>query len=311
MPSFLPTLGSMLNKKSQLALQKGEGSAEMSRSLSSGGKLMVIPHQKLFISEPDPRFFGNERNPSKAKKGWTNENWLKSRFHFSFAEYTGGPSNFGVLRVMNDDLVQPLRGFGTHPHRDMEIITFVVEGQLTHQDSMGTKETLGRGSIQFMTAGSGVRHSEHNFQKAAPLRFIQSWVVPRQRGLTPNYGSYNGTGQASAEARRDKWLHLVADVRADRSVTAPVRINQDCNVYVTELSPGANAPSLKIGEHRQAYMLCVEGDVVKGLQKKQLRRHDAAELKGPLALDLEAGPDGALVLLFEMAMTDDSRGIYH
>ena len=82
-----------------------------------------------------------------------------------------------MLRVLNDDLVQPARGFGTHPHRDMEICTYVVEGSLSHQDSMGTEETLGRGSIQFMTAGTGVRHSEHNLATDKPLRFIQMWIV--------------------------------------------------------------------------------------------------------------------------------------
>ena len=84
----------------------------------------VITDSRLFTSEPDPRWFGNPRNPSDAKaQGWTNQNWLKSRFHFNFAEYHDGPSNFGVLRVMNDDLVQGERGFGEHPHRDMEIMT--------------------------------------------------------------------------------------------------------------------------------------------------------------------------------------------
>ncbi len=88
---------------------------------------------------------------------WTNSNWLKSRFHFSFAEYSSRHNqDFGVLRVMNDDLVQPNRGFGTHPHSDMEIITYIVEGELTHKDSMGTEETLGRGAIQFMTVSVSI-----------------------------------------------------------------------------------------------------------------------------------------------------------
>lgn len=104
----------------------------------------------LLIVEPNPAWFGNGPNP-KGHPDWTNSNWLKSRFHFSFAEYSNEDnSNFGVLRVLNDDLVQPDRMFGEHPHRDVEICTYVVEGSLTHQDSMGTKETLTRGAIQFM-----------------------------------------------------------------------------------------------------------------------------------------------------------------
>merc|ERR1711871_391010 len=106
-----------------------------------------VPESKLFTSEPPPDWFGNRQN-EQGNSNWTNANWLKSRFHFSFAEYSNRRNeNFGVLRVMNDDLVQPARGFGTHPHRDMEIFTYIVEGELTHADSMGTDETLGRGAL--------------------------------------------------------------------------------------------------------------------------------------------------------------------
>lgn len=110
--------------------------------------------------------------------GWDAPNWLTSRFHFSFAEWSEGKPSFGVLRVLNDDRVQPSRGFGTHGHANMEIITYIVEGELTHQDSMGTAETLGRGAVQFMTAGHGVRHSEHNHSPDKPLRFIQVSSCP-------------------------------------------------------------------------------------------------------------------------------------
>lgn len=258
----------------------------------------VVSEASLFVSEPDPSWFGNPANPGLGQRqGWTNDNWLKSRFHFNFAEYDGGPSSFGVLRVMNDDLVQPGRGFGTHPHRDMEIMTFIVDGSLTHQDSMDRKETLGRGSIQFMTAGTGIKHSEHNLDKEAPLRFIQSWVVPRRRGLPPNYGSLVGD-EAAAAARKDQWAHLVAD--AESTVPAPVLINQDCNVFVTELGPNAAGPPLMIEPSRQAYLLCVEGDAVLP-GGTPVRRHDAAKLRGPLSLEAVAGPQGAMLLVFEMS----------
>jgi hypothetical protein len=124
-------------------------------------KVRVIPAEKLFISEPDPSWFGNQANPILGDPAWTRDNWLRSIFHFSFAEYMNSKNtNFGVLRVLNDDLVQPRRGFGTHPHGDAEILTYVVEGDLTHRDDVGTHETLGRGSLQFMTSGTGIRHSE-------------------------------------------------------------------------------------------------------------------------------------------------------
>lgn len=267
-------------------------------------KVAIVRSDRLFVSEPDPRMFGNPRNPQgTSATNWTNPNWLKSRFHFSFAEYSNGPSNFGVLRVMNDDLVQPDRGFGAHPHRDMEIITFVVDGELTHQDSMGTKETLGRGSVQFMTAGTGVNHSEHNLDKHNHLRFIQSWIVPRRRGLTPNYGSMAGD-EVQMQARKDKWAHIVSDVAS--SLQTPVRINQDCNVFLTELGPNVASPSLTIGSSRQAYLLCVEG-AAKTNGEQLLQHHDAAELQGPMSLELNAGGNGAMVLVFEMASTGDTR----
>lgn len=248
------------------------------------------------MSEPDPRMFGNGMNTPSAK-GWNNKNWLKSRFHFSFAEYHDGPPNFGVLRVMNDDLVQPGRGFGTHSHRDMEIITYVVEGSLTHEDSMGTQETLGRGSVQFMTAGTGIRHSEHNLDAERPLRFIQSWVVPRARGLKPNYGSMVGD-VAAAETRRNEWAHIVSDVKNAGS-KAPVQINQDCNVFVTELDAGVVSPPLEVSVGRAVYMLVVEGGFsVAGVS---FARHDAATMQGGQALELKAGDAGAMALVFEMA----------
>ena len=172
------------------------------------------------MSEPDPRWFGNGPNDVTAK--WSNKNWLKSRFHFNFAEYRHGPSHFGVLRVMNDDLVQPERGFGSHGHRDMEILTFVINGKLTHKDSTGNEETLGRGGLQYMTAGRGVFHSEQNLQNE-PLRFIQCWVVPRKTGLTPRYGSMPGGASAEA-ARQNRWSHVVSDEAVKE--TTPVKIQQ-------------------------------------------------------------------------------------
>jgi len=206
----------------------------MAQAASLGnGTLRKVPQERLFVSEPPPDWFGNPGNEKSAK--WTNGNWLKSRFHFSFAEYnTRKNANFGVLRVMNDDLVQPARGFGTHPHRDMEICTYIVRGSLTHQDNMGTKETLGKGSIQFMTAGTGVRHSEHNLDKDNDLRFIQMWLNPNRGGLAPNYGSAVGAGREAL--RLNKWDHMVSSVGAGDDT--PVAINQDANIHVSEIEEG-------------------------------------------------------------------------
>eukprot|EP01040_Poterioochromonas_malhamensis_P006911 gene6911-7455_t len=245
-----------------------------------------IDSSKLGVSEPHPSGFGNRRNEGNENPNWTNKNWLKSRFHFSFADYMNPANgNFGVLRVMNDDLVQPKRGFGAHPHRNAEICTYVVDGELTHQDSMGTEETLSRGAIQFMTAGRGISHSEHNLNDKDPLRFIQIWIQPRQSSLTPNYGSYRG----DKVERRDRWAHLVSDVEASE-VKTPIKIQQDANIFVTEFTIGKTV-EFEIRAGRQAYLICLEGNVkIVGSngQEVGLSRHDGAELHGQLQLSFTA-----------------------
>ncbi|EDQ84431.1 uncharacterized protein MONBRDRAFT_34691 [Monosiga brevicollis MX1] len=266
--------------------------------------LRKVPADSLFVSEPDPSWFGNGPNPS-SNPHWTNKNWLKSRFHFSFAEYHDrARSQFGVLRVMNDDLVQPVRGFGTHPHANMEICTYIVSGDLTHQDSMGTRETLGPRGIQFMTAGTGVRHSEFNTDDTHPLRFIQMWMVPRSRNLEPNYGSMVG----DRERQHNKWAHLVADVK-NTSADTPVKINQDANIWVTELDEGKES-TFELREGRQAYILCLEGattltaaSAASGTSaQEKLVAHDATQAFGAATLTFAAtGSEGVHVLMVEMA----------
>jgi quercetin 2,3-dioxygenase len=233
----------------------------------------LIPSDKLFTSEPNPAWFGNGANTPE-DPSWTNENWLKSRFHYSFAEYSNPRNNnFGILRVMNDDLVQPHRGFGTHPHRNMEIITYIVHGELTHEDSMGNGESLGRGSIQFMTAGTGVSHSEFNHGDK-PLRFIQTWIVPRRTGLPPNYGSYNAG--KDCESKKNVLQHLASDT--DRiDLDTPVKMAQDVNCKAAELETG-NSVTVDLGETRQAYLLCVEGTLE--VNGRTLEKYDAMEIYG-------------------------------
>ncbi|CAB9508817.1 Quercetin 2,3-dioxygenase [Seminavis robusta] len=241
--------------------------------------IKLIPDKKLFVSEPDPRWFGNESN-DEFNPEWTNENWLKSKFHFNFAEYRN-PANpsFGVLKVMNDDLVQPHRGFGSHPHRDMEIITYIVQGELTHEDSIGTKESLGRGSIQFMTAGNGVVHSEFNHGDK-PLRFIQTWINPRAYDLKPNYGSCSG----SAEGRKNQLQHLVSDVD-NKGVETPVKISQDVDCFASEMDLGQKVMH-ELPKGRQAYLVCLEGKV--NVNGNDLNRHDACEITGGGPIEIEA-----------------------
>eukprot|EP01034_Spumella_vulgaris_P026675 gene26675-33292_t len=197
-------------------------------------------------------------------------------------------------------------GFGQHPHRDAEICTYVVDGKLSHKDSMGTEETIGRGAIQFMTAGSGVAHSEHNHHSKNPLRFIQIWLNPRSRGIKPNYGSFTPT----PADRRNQWAHLVSDV--DSAEVSPIKINQDANILVTQTKAGNNTTyELKAG--RQAYLLCVEGTDVHVVSEsgvdETLTRHDAAEVFGPLTFTVSTADANidAHLLMVEMKFTGIGR----
>ncbi|CAK8996773.1 3-dioxygenase sll1773 (Putative quercetinase) (Pirin-like protein sll1773) [Durusdinium trenchii] len=271
-----------------------------------GSMIRKVNDSDLFVSEPNPFMFGNGKNEPGNPK-WTNSNWLKSRFHFSFAEYRNPRnSRFGTLRVMNDDLVQPDRGFGSHPHANMEIVTYVVDGMLTHKDSNGNEESLGRYSTQFMSAGNGVVHSEYNDSKDEPVRFIQMWIPPRKMGIPTNYGSSCG----DYELVHNKWQHLVSDVQG--SFQTPVKIAQDTNMYVSELDEGKTL-DIHIRSDRQAYLLCIEGSVEllgKGADKTEsaeLDGHDAAELFGDCKLTITAMEPKSHVLVVEMPKDGSSR----
>lgn len=182
--------------------------------------------------------------------GSSNLGWLRSKFHFSFAEYYNPDNmNFGVLRVINDDLVDPNTGFDTHPHRDMEIISYVVDGELTHGDSMGNKNTITRGHVQYMSAGTGVYHSEYNLGKDT-LRFLQIWILPDKKGYEPNYGDY----RFDWNDRKNKWLRMVSN----KDGNAPIKINQDVNIYALELEEGREI-SFPVNPGRQAYLVQIEG----------------------------------------------------
>eukprot|EP00300_Choanocystis_sp_HF-7_P004567 c13549_g1_i1.p1 GENE.c13549_g1_i1~~c13549_g1_i1.p1 ORF type:complete len:271 (+),score=44.37 c13549_g1_i1:40-852(+) len=261
-----------------------------------------IPNEKLFVSEPNPLWFGNVAN--EPNEGWTNSNWLKSRFHFSFAEYDSEANqNFGVIRVLNDDLVQPLRGFGQHPHENMEIVTYVVSGELTHEDSKGNRESLNPGSVQFMTSGTGIQHSEHNLIPNEPLRFIQTWILPRTRNLAPNYGSVKATPQ-TARRSRNKWSHLCSDILG--AASTPVKINQDCNMYASVLDVAA-VVEMPIGPKRQAYVICIEGSCLVN-DSIELFAHDALEVVGEITVKFSAETELGHLLMFEMAYDPKGHG---
>ena len=220
--------------------------------------------------------------------GKSRRGWLTSWFHFSFAEYYN-PDNihFGALRVINDDLIEPHTGFDTHPHRDMEIITYVVMGELTHIDSMKNERVLKRGEIQYMSAGTGVLHSEYN-NSDTPLRLLQIWILPDREGYPPQYGEERFAWQE----RTGRFLHLVSG----EDKTAPVRIHQDVNLYAAELLDG-KLLEFDVRPGRQAYLVLVEGEAeVNGVP---LSERDAMEIVLE-KLKIAAKPY-AHILLFEMA----------
>lgn len=199
--------------------------------------------------------------------GRSNLGWLQSIFHFSFAEYYNPKNmNFGSLRVVNDDIVKTNTGFPTHPHKDMEIVSYVVKGDLTHGDSIGNENTLTRGQVQYMSAGTGVYHSEYNLGDNT-LRFLQIWILPDNTGYKPNYGDYRFTW----EERKNKWLHMVSS----KSGNAPIKINQDFNIYSIELD-GNEEIDFPVNKGRQVYILQVEGS--SSINEILLNERDAAEV---------------------------------
>lgn len=185
----------------------------------------------------------DHRNMGRSQLGW-----LDSHFHFSFAEYYN-PDNlsFGTLRVINDDIIQSHTGFDTHPHRDMEIVTYVVQGELTHQDSMQNSRILKRGEVQYMSAGTGVFHSEYNHGEEE-LRLLQIWILPDAKGYPPYYGDH----RFAWEDRENTWLWLVAE-------EAPISLHQDINIAALALEQGKEI-SYIVKENRQAYLVQIEGE---------------------------------------------------
>ncbi|MDR1736288.1 MAG: pirin family protein [Oscillospiraceae bacterium] len=231
-----------------------------------------------------------------AKMGRSRLGWLDSHFHFSFAEYYN-PQNirFGALRVINDDIIKAQTGFDIHPHQDMEIITYVVQGAVSHADSMGNEHTLTRGQVQYMSAGTGVFHSEHNRQPEGDLRLMQIWIFPDKRGYKPNYGDY----RFAMEDRLDKWLEIATGYNNTESA-APIKIHQDINFRATVLSAGKSA-EVKVGPERQAYLVCLEGEAdVGGIH---LNTRDALEIVKEDVTVTTAG--GCHIFVIEMAYDDD------
>ena len=220
----------------------------------------------------------------------SNQGWLQSRFHFSFAEYRDfNNMHFGALRVLNDDIIKPQSGFSMHPHRDMEIISYIVKGEITHKDSMGHEKTLGRGEVQYMSAGEGVYHSEYNENATDDLRLLQIWILPPRKGLASSYGDLS----FSADERKNKLLHIVSPQEGD----AKVKIYQDANIYVSELDKDKKR-NFSIDENRQIYFVQIEGTAK--VNSVLVDAGDAVKIKNESSLQITA-LDESHFLFIEMA----------
>lgn len=225
----------------------------------------------------------------KENMGTSNLGWLESRFHFSFAEYRNPENiNFGVLRVLNDDIVHPQSGFDMHPHENMEIISYVVDGEITHKDSMGNQETLKKGEVQYLSAGDGIFHSEHNLHRSKDLRLLQIWVYPPKRGLPRLYSSHKFT----KEERENKLLNTVSS----QDGNAKIKIYQDVQFYVSELEKNKSI-KFDITENKQVYFVLIEGiALINGIE---LNHGDAMEITKESDLEIKA-TENSYFLFIEM-----------
>ena len=214
----------------------------------------------------------------KENMGKSNLGWLESRFHFSFAEYRNPNNiNFGVLRVLNDDIVHPMSGFDMHPHSNMEIISYIVDGEITHKDSMGNVETLKRGEVQYLSAGDGIYHSEHNLHKSLDLRLLQIWIIPPKVGLPRLYGSK----RYEKNQRENKLLNIVSSQNGN----ADIKIYQDINIYVSELEKNKTI-NFDIKKDRQVYFVQIEGN--SQIDDIILNNGDALEIVDVEKLEIKA-----------------------
>jgi len=223
------------------------------------------------------------------ERGYADHGWLKSYHSFSFADYYDPRHvQFGSLRVINEDRVAPGMGFGTHGHRDMEIISYVLDGELAHKDSIGNGSVIRPGDVQRMSAGTGVRHSEYNHAAHDTTHFLQIWVIPAENGIEPGYEERN----FPVEEKRGKLRLVVSPDGAEGSVV----IHQDARLYAG-LFDGDEAATLAIAPGRRAYVHVARGAIT--VNGQALGAGDAAKLEAVEAITLTQGSE-AEVLVFDL-----------
>ncbi len=226
-----------------------------------------------------------------AERGHFNHGWLDTYHSFSFADYWD-PKHMGYrsLRVINEDKVAPHQGFGTHPHRDMEIITYVLEGALAHKDSMGTGSVIRPGEVQRMSAGTGVLHSEFNNSPSELVHLLQIWILPERRGLQPSYEQKN----FSTDEKLNRFRLIASPAGEEGSVT----IHQDAKLSAAIIEKG-NTVQYELGKGRNAWIQIARGEVT--LNGKPLKQGDGAAVENEAAVAIAGGADRSEVLLFDLA----------
>jgi redox-sensitive bicupin YhaK (pirin superfamily) len=222
-----------------------------------------------------------------ADRHFADHGWLQTYWHFSFSEYYDPENmNFSVLRVFNDDVIQGGGGFPMHPHRDMEIVTYVVSGQLEHKDQLDNHGIIHPGEVQVMSAGKGIVHSEFNASKQNPVHLMQLWIMPRHKGNPPRWEQR----QFSAAQRSGKLLPIVSS----GDVPETLHIDQDATIYVSHLSAGEKLIH-ESKPRRHAYLFVISGDLT--LRGQPLYTGDQARIAGETRLDLAATKEAELILL--------------
>jgi redox-sensitive bicupin YhaK (pirin superfamily) len=224
------------------------------------------------------------------ERGRANHGWLNSYHTFSFANYYD-PSQMGfrTLRVINEDRVEGGAGFGTHSHQEMEIISYIIEGAIEHQDSTGTKAVIRAGEVQRMTAGTGIAHSEYNHSSTEPVHFLQIWIPPAQNALPPGYEQR----QFTEAEKQGKLRLLVSPDGRDNSLT----IHQDTSLYATRLSAGDRI-QYPLSSDRHAWVQVIKGEIL--VNNTPLQTGDGAAISHEDTVAIEATTDTELIL-FDLA----------
>ncbi|MEW4925004.1 pirin family protein [Algibacter sp. 2305UL17-15] len=228
-------------------------------------------------------------------RGFANHGWLKSYHTFSFASYQNAArNNFGMLRVLNDDVVQPKMGFGTHPHKNMEIISIPLKGALSHKDSMGNKRAIEVGEVQVMSAGTGLNHSEFNDSKTDEVNFLQLWIIPEQMGVTPRYEQR----KFDAKHQKNKLQTVVAP--KDKLEGDALPINQQAYIYRTDLDNGHSITVFLKERNNGLYIFVVEGKIL--VSGNILNDRDAIGISDAQNILVLAQEDTKLIIV-EVPMT--------